>query len=263
MSEPAERLRLGGMALGNGLLIHGPTRWAAAVRAKDGTIRRASGRKPRIKRAEGIPGVRGVVKLGEAMLVIPLVKRALPQAKLPYENLTSLAAIAGTSAVGMLLRKGVKSPLRRELALGVASIFPALVSLRGGELAQYHGAEHKTIGAYEQSGMSAADVDKEHERCGSHLIAPMLAANVAGTVLLHRLVTEPNPVQSGLVNLASMGVAVEAFVWSEKHADSQLSHAFHRPGFEIQRVIGTQEPTPGQLEVGAAALEEILSAESD
>ena len=30
---PEEKLRLGGMALRNGLLVHGPTHWAAAVRA--------------------------------------------------------------------------------------------------------------------------------------------------------------------------------------------------------------------------------------
>ena len=35
-SKDAERLRLGGMALRNGLLIHGPTHWAAAVRDRDG-----------------------------------------------------------------------------------------------------------------------------------------------------------------------------------------------------------------------------------
>jgi hypothetical protein len=32
-----EKLRLGGMALRNGLLVHGPTHWAAAVRAPDGS----------------------------------------------------------------------------------------------------------------------------------------------------------------------------------------------------------------------------------
>ena len=41
-----ERLRLGGMALRNGLLVHGPTHWAAAARRQDGTIGVASGRKP-------------------------------------------------------------------------------------------------------------------------------------------------------------------------------------------------------------------------
>ena len=34
----ADKLRLGGMALRNGLLVHGPTHWAAAVRRRDGSI---------------------------------------------------------------------------------------------------------------------------------------------------------------------------------------------------------------------------------
>src|SRR5690349_14835301 len=44
--EKEEPLRLGGMALRNGLLIHGPTHWGAAARAKDGSIQSASGPKP-------------------------------------------------------------------------------------------------------------------------------------------------------------------------------------------------------------------------
>ena len=45
---PAEPLRLGGMALRNGLLIHGPTHWAAAVRDSGGEIAVASERKPEL-----------------------------------------------------------------------------------------------------------------------------------------------------------------------------------------------------------------------
>jgi len=33
-----DKLRLGGMALSNGVLVHGPTSWGAAVRAADGTV---------------------------------------------------------------------------------------------------------------------------------------------------------------------------------------------------------------------------------
>src|SRR5207302_67017 len=74
------KLRLGGMALRNGLLVHGPTHWAAAVRTGEGEIAVASGRKPDIgsRAAERVPGLRGVLKLAEAVAVIPLVKRALP-----------------------------------------------------------------------------------------------------------------------------------------------------------------------------------------
>ena len=63
---------------------------------------------------------------------------------------------------------------------------PALFALRGGELAAYHGVEHKAIGAYEDGDEDARDATKEHERCGSHLVAPMLVSNLAGTLLLRR-----------------------------------------------------------------------------
>ena len=55
---PEDKLRLGGMALRNGLLVHGPTHWAAAVRDDSGEIKVASGRKPDLggKAAEGVPG---------------------------------------------------------------------------------------------------------------------------------------------------------------------------------------------------------------
>ena len=54
---PPDKLRLGGMALRNGLLVHGPTHWAAAVRAPDGEVKVASGPKPSLgsKRTEVLP----------------------------------------------------------------------------------------------------------------------------------------------------------------------------------------------------------------
>ena len=82
---PEDKLRLGGMALRNGLLVHGPTHWAAAVRTDDGELKVASGRKPDLggRASERLPGIRGIVKLAEAMAVIPLVKRALPGGAAP------------------------------------------------------------------------------------------------------------------------------------------------------------------------------------
>src|SRR5919206_2282786 len=100
----ADKLRLGGMALRNGLLVHGPTHWAAAIRAGDGSVQVASGRKPRVHAADGIPGLRGVVRLGEAMAVIPLVKKALPEAKLPFENPAVAGAAVGASLTGATLK---------------------------------------------------------------------------------------------------------------------------------------------------------------
>src|SRR5260221_12355286 len=76
------------MALRNGLLIHGPTHWAAAVRDRDGGIQVASDRKPELAPRLGarIPGLRGPLKLAEAMAVLPLARRRLPPGRLPFEN---------------------------------------------------------------------------------------------------------------------------------------------------------------------------------
>ena len=43
------------MALRNGLLVHGPTHWAAAVRTDAGAIEVASGRKPRLRASTRSP----------------------------------------------------------------------------------------------------------------------------------------------------------------------------------------------------------------
>ena len=59
----------------------------------------------------------------------------------------------------------------------------------------------------------------------------------------------------------STAAAVEVFVWCERNSETRAARAIRRPGFEIQRVIGTREPDERQLEVGRAALAEILRVE--
>jgi len=256
-----DKLRLGGMALRNGLLVHGPTHWAAAVRRPDGTIAVGSGAKPRVRaRAARLPGARGVIRLGEAVAVIPLVKRALPDVQLPFQDTTVLASMAATALAGAALRRRLTGT-GGETALAVLAMAPSLVALRGGDLAAYHGVEHKAIAAYEDGAADARDAAKEHDRCGSHLIAPLLAANVAGTALMRQVVERPSPLTGAAVQLASLGAAVEVFAWSERHSQTRTARALRRPGHELQRVLGTREPTEAQLEVGRAALAEILRVE--
>jgi uncharacterized protein YqhQ len=260
MPVPEGKLRLGGMALRNGLLVHGPSHWAAAVRTDGGDVKVASGPKPRVTRFDAMPGVRGLVRLGEAFAVIPLVKKGLPEAKLPMESPSVIAVAAGASLAGTVVRRRVRG-VTGDAASAMLSVAPALFALRGGELAAYHGVEHKAIAAYEADDADAADAQKEHERCGSHLVAPMLMANIAGTVLLRKALEKPNAMAGGLVALASTAAAVEVFAWSERHAGTPVARALKRPGFELQRALGTREPDERQLEVGRAALAEILRVE--
>ena len=257
-----EKLRLGGMALRNGLLVHGPTHWAAAVRTEDGEVKVASGPKPRLAPGpvERIPGLRGVAKLAEAMAVIPIVKKSLPEAKLPMQDPKTLAAMgAVTLTANAIRRPGAARTAGREAAVALLSVAPALFALRQGDLASWHGVEHKSIAAYEQDA-EAAVASKEHDRCGSHLVAPMLSTTVAGTVAARRAGLR-GPAVDGAIALGSMAIAVEIFGWSERHAGSPLARAFRRPGHEIQRAVGTREPDAEQLEVGRRAMEEILRVE--
>ena len=260
----SEKLRLGGMALRNGLLIHGPTHWAAAVRRPDGSVEVASERKPELAPglAARLPGLRGPLKLAEALAVLPLVRRRLPEARLPFEDVRVVAAIGATLVTTAMLRKRFGSSALREGAVQAVGAVPALVALLDRDLAAYHGVEHKAIAAYEQGIEDPAGVPKEHDRCGSNLLTPMMLLSAGGTVLLERVVERPSPAARAAVGLAGASIAVEMFAWSDRHHGDPLAEAFHTPGREIQRLIATKEPTPQQLEVGVAALAEILRAEN-
>jgi len=262
-TEETEKLRLGGMALRNGLLIHGPTHWAAAVRDHDGEVVVASERKPQLapELTGRVPGLRGPLKLIEALAVLPLVRRRLPAARLPFEDWRVLTAIGGTLAATAVLRRRLRSGALREGFVQALGAVPAIVALTDRDLAAYHGVEHKAIAAYEQDVEDPATVPKEHDRCGSNLIMPMMLLSSGGTLVLERLVERPSPLARAVVGLGGASVAVEMFAWSDRHHGAPLAEAFHTPGRQIQRHLATREPTPEQLQVGIAALAEILRVE--
>src|SRR5207302_717550 len=213
------------------------------------------------ERASVSDRLRGVTRLAEALAVVPMVKRALPEAQLPMQDVRTIAAMAGAAAAGQAIRMAGPRTVVRELGVGAVSMLPALFALRGGDLASYHGVEHKAIAGYEQD-EDAAAARKEHERCGSNLVAPMLASAAVGNVAIRRAGLR-GPAAEGAVALVSVAIAVEVFSWSERHPESRLARLLRRPGHEIQRTVGTREPTPEQLEVGRAALDEILRVERE
>ncbi len=257
-------LRLGGMALRNGLLIHGPTSWADAARDASGEIQVASGPKPAVAPdlAARVPLLRGPLRLAEAFILIPMVRMRLRSARLPFEDVRVIAAMLIASSASRALRRRATSAAN-ELMQAVLGLAPALVALSDRDLAAYHGVEHKAIGAYEAGSDDPASATKEHDRCGSNLVVPMLVLSAAGQLLLERTLENPGPIPRAGVGLASASIAAEMFAWSDRNPETSAARAFHRPGHEIQRLIATKEPTPEQLEVGVAALREILRVEQE
>src|SRR6201992_925091 len=207
----AKKLRLGGMALRNGLLVHGPTHWAAAVRRPDGSIEVASERKPELVPGlvAKVPGLRGPVKLAESMIVLPLVRKRMRSARMPFEDKRVLGATAATLALSSLLRRNRPATAAREGVIQAIGVVPAVIALTDRDLAAYHGAEHKAIAAYERGVEDVASVPKEHDRCGSNLIVPMMLLSAAGTILLERLVDKPSQAARAVVRLAGVPLAGE------------------------------------------------------
>lgn len=269
MPEPAyrERPRLGGMALANGLLVHGPTHWAAAVREDGGEIVVASGAKPRfvVPVVGGLPVIRGILRMAEAMAVLPAMRRAFPEARFAFDSGPARLAIAATFAGGFIARRRLRSPLGQELASAAIGLAPAVVALRTSRAAAWHAVEHKSIAAYEAGGIDevarADRYPKEHPRCGTNLIVPMVAASVAANLLVRFVPGLRRHGARAVAGALAVGSAVELFAFATRNPGHPLARAVHGIGHTIQARIATVEPDAAEMRVGVAALQEICRVE--
>ena len=253
-----EKIRLGGMALANGELVHGPTAWACAVRLDEGELKVASG--PKRFRAGRLdrPLLRGPARLLEAVAVVPEVRRAIPEARLPFQRPAVLASMLASAVVVRVAREsGRLGPAAQELVAGLLSVAPAALALRSSELAAYHGAEHISIGSYEHGERAA----KEHERCGSHLLGPLLATTALGNMLAARAPAHLRSRARAVAQLGAVMTSTEIFGWMVRNPDKALSRALAKPGHELQHRLATVDPTPAQVEVAEAALAACLELE--
>jgi uncharacterized protein YqhQ len=253
-----DRIRLGGMALPNGVLVHGPTAWACAVRLPDGAMKIVSDRK-RFRAADvHNPLLRGPAKLLEVFALLPTLRRRLPEARLPFERPQVLAAMAGSSVAVRLVRGNERlSTAAQELMTGLLSLAPAALALRGSDLAAYHGAEHVSIGSYEHGETRA----KEHERCGSHLVGPLMATTAIGNAVASRAPAHLRGAARAVASVGAIAASTEIFAWMARHPDHPVAKALAKPGHELQHRVATAEPSPEQLEVAEAALAACLRLE--
>jgi uncharacterized protein YqhQ len=250
-------VRLGGMALANGVLVHGPNAWACAIRGDDGELKVVARRKRFRAATVTNPLLRGPARLAEAFALLPQVKRALPEAELPMQRPQVLASMVGSAVALRLAKQSALRPAARELLTACLSLAPAAFALRGGELAAYHGAEHMSIGTYEHGEARP----KEHERCGSHLVGPMLVTTAAGNLLAERAPERFRGAARAAAALGAVAASVETFGWMARNPRHPLARALAKPGHELQHRVGTREPTPEQLEVAEAALAACLELE--
>src|SRR4051812_7121607 len=121
-----DKIRLGGMALVNGVLVHGPNSWACAIRGRAGELKVASDYKRLRASRVSNPLLRGPAKMAEVFALLPQVRRRLPEARLPFQRPQVLAAMAGTALLVHTLKESRRlTPLARELLGGVPLPPPA------------------------------------------------------------------------------------------------------------------------------------------
>ena len=266
-SREVQPMQLAGMALRNGVLVIGPSHWGAAVRTPAGEIVTAVRRRPAFGKAlYAVPGLRGPARLSEMVAVLPVLRFALPQARLPLESPRMLAALVFTSGVSKALRRKAAGSFAgaaaAELATGALSLAAVLASLSSDDLAKYHGAEHKAIGGYEQ-GIAAIDASKEHERCGTHLAVPSLLVNTVTMQAAKLLLPRAPGLAAAVGALAGMAASTELARSMQRgvQAERPAARALLSVGMRLQSVASTREPDAAQLEVAERALAVLLDAE--
>lgn len=267
MSDPSRSVRLGGMALANGLLVHGPGHWAAAVRDQDGRMVVASGRKHLFRAGPltDLPLARGLVRLGEALAVLPAVRRGLPQARFAMEDRKAIGGAVAATAVAAIARRRLRSVFAQEAVGAVAGLAPAILTLRGSRAAVWHAVEHKSIAAYEAGGIDeiarAEGHAKEHDRCGSNLVLPLLVSSTIGNTVARTMLPRRALGARTVIGAVSLGAAVEVFAFSARRPEHPLSRLVHGVGHAMQAGFATREPSPSDMLVGKAAMEALLRAE--
>ncbi|MFZ4855534.1 MAG: DUF1385 domain-containing protein [Desulfuromonadaceae bacterium] len=127
---------------------------------------------------------------------------------------------------------------------------------------QYHGAEHKSIFAFEAGDeLSVENVrrySRLHPRCGTSFLLIVMLVSIAVFSLIPKLWPFYLKAGSRIVLLPMIaGISYEFLKWSAAHDNHPLVKMIITPGLALQRLT-TREPDDSQLEVAIRAMNEAL-----
>jgi len=127
---------------------------------------------------------------------------------------------------------------------------------------QYHGAEHKSIFAFEAGDeLTVANVrgySRLHPRCGTSFLLIVMLVSIVIFSLIPKLWPFYMKAGARIVLLPLIaGVSYEFLKWSAKNDHSPLVKLIIAPGLALQRLT-TREPDDSQLEVAIRSMQEAL-----
>jgi uncharacterized protein YqhQ len=130
---------------------------------------------------------------------------------------------------------------------------------------QYHGAEHKSIFAFEAGEMLVADRVKGyshlHPRCGTSFLLIVMVVSILVFALIPHQLSFGYKVASRVVFIPLIaGLAYEIIRFADQKRERKSMQYFIKPGLWLQRMTA-HEPSEDQIEVALRALHEVLELE--
>lgn len=280
----------GGQAVIEGVMMRGQKHMATVVRRPDGELTDSTQPLPSLYtgRARSAPLLRGIIVLIEAMVLG--VQTLMYSANVSLEEegekvegwfiwvtlaFSLVAAVAIFFVVPLFITDRIQlesnvifhvieGVIRLAIFIGYLKLISLLPDIK--RVFAYHGAEHKTINAYEAGVPLEVEAVKEyskaHTRCGSGfmfmvLLLAIVVFSLVGIakptfwmMLLSRILLVPV--------IAALGY--EVIYFGARHTKNPLVRAIMAPGLWLQSMT-TREPDDGQIEVAIAALNRVMEAE--
>jgi uncharacterized protein YqhQ len=299
----AQQFNYGGQAVLEGVMMRGSHRMAVAVRTPDKKIvvhdeeinsPLYSGELSRVPFVRGLGLLWDSLGLGTRALTYSAKVAAGEEAELSDPVTIGALVISMLFAIGLffvtplLVADGIRSlatsiadqnaslawlatPLVRNLIEGVFRLLVVVGYIWGiGRIPDiqrvfaYHGAEHKTINAYEAgAALTPEEVARyplEHPRCGTGFLLVVMVVSI----LVFSLLGNPPLVLRYLIRIALVPVVAtisyEYIRLTARHIDKPLVRMLVAPQLALQRLT-TRQPSQDMLEVSILALKRVLVSE--
>ena len=282
----------GGQAVIEGVMMRGRNSFAIAMRAPDGNIVVHKESLAAVYRSwiTKIPFLRGTILLWDALglgmkaLTLSANTQTGEEEKLEGPALYLTLGTSLTIGIGLFILLPASVGGWAEHSLGWQNLahnllegLIRLVLLVGyiwgigfmpdvKRLFGYHGAEHKTINAYEAGAELTPEVVAkypiEHPRCGTAFMLTFVLLSI----LIHSLLGD----MTFVWRLASRillipviaGIAVEFIRWTANHLDSALVRLLIKPNLALQSLT-TRQPDNAMLEVAIESFKTMRQAEQE
>ena len=300
MMADSKELRLpsyGGQAVMEGVMMRGKQHVAMAVRAQNGEILTYEEELPTLYRSKwmNIPFLRGVLSLWDSLnLGMRFLTKSSNMASgkdeqiegkdLVFAVILSLVlgiglffllpalvtgwleaplGLKGSGSLGTLVSNLIEGLIRLALLITYLTIVGRMPEIR--RVFSYHGAEHKTINAFEAGAkLTPANVSKfslVHPRCGTSFMLTLVLISILFFSLLGPLPLHWRLLTRLLLLPIVSGLAYEYIRIAARHMDnSAFVRALIKPNLALQKLT-TREPSEDMLEVSIRAFNLMYEAE--